>query len=368
MKILHINTEKSWRGGEAQVLLLAKGLQERGHTISLVAQPDGALKERGVKEGVRVIPLQMRGEFDIAALFHLAKIMKEEEVDLVHMHDSHAVTLGNFAARVARVPIAIASRRVNFSTRGNRFRKLKYLWGIKSIIAVSQEIKETLISDRFPPDRIEVIHSGIDLEKFREKPPQISLYHELGLDPQRPIIGNIAHLAPHKGHLDLLQAAVEVCKIAPEVQFAIVGDGPLRRELLDWIKAHQLDKRVILTGFRDDVAEIISLFEIVILSSIAGEGSPAVIKEAMALGKPVIATDVGGVREILEDQVNGILVPLRQPIALADAILDLMRDEPKRKRIGLAGKDRVKMFSHSRMVCKTEKLYKALVKGQRGND
>ncbi|MBI4639931.1 MAG: glycosyltransferase [Candidatus Tectomicrobia bacterium] len=362
VRVLHINTERSWRGGEAQVLLLAKGLQERGYSVSIVAQPDGALKERAIKEGVRVIPLRMRGEFDLIALFRLAKIMREEKVDIVHMHDSHAVTLGNFAARLAGIPTAVASRRVNFSTKRNRFRKLKYLWGIKRIIAVSQEIKESLINDRFPPDFIEVIHSGIDLSKFQEKPPQINLYHELGLDPERPLIGNIAHLAPHKGHCDFLKAA-EVCHMTPEAQFVIVGDGPLRRELLDWIKAHQLDEKVIFTGFKEDIAEIIPLFDMLVLSSISGEGSPAVIKEAMALGKPVIATDVGGVREILEDGISGILIPPGQPMALANAILDLMKNQPKRKMIGLAGKDRVKLFSSSRMVCKTEKLYKSFVKG-----
>ena len=361
MRILHLNTEHTWRGGEAQLLHLAEGLSRRGKSCLVVGQPDSEILKRARDKGLETEAIPMPSEWSLTAVLRLRRILKKKRIQIIHMHTSHACALGGWAARLARVPVRVISRRVDFSVRSNPLRHLKYGWGVDRIIAISKGVRDVLIRDGLNPNRIEVIHSGINPESFDPAYPAGEARAELGIAQASPVVGCIAHFADHKGHRYLIEAARQVVSAVPDTRFLLVGEGELKYNVELMIKKLALDNHFILTGFRLDIQRLLSAMDLVVLSS-HQEGLGTSLLDAMAMARPVVATRVGGIPEMIEDGVNGRLVSPRDPAALADGMIELLKDPEKRKRMGEAGRARVmKSFSANAMVSATEALYQKLL-------
>ncbi len=357
-RILHVNTAKNWRGGEQQVVYLVESLQSRGHSNFVVCQPKSVLEEKVSSLKIPVFSLPMRGEWDIIAAIKLAKIIKKNNIQILHLHTAHAHTLGLFAAKFNPACKVVVSRRVDFHIR-SRFKYNRR--GIDKIITVSEQIKRVLIEDGIKSEKIIAVHSGVDLERFNKTKSNDYLYKEFNLDSNVPIVGIVAALAPHKDHQNFLYAANMVKKNYPQAKFLIVGEGELEEDLKNLCHQLGLEKEVIFSGFRKDSLEIISTFDVFVLSSYL-EGMGSVLLEAMALAKPIVATRTGGIPEVVLNGVTGILVPPKNSEELADGILQLLKDNVLAKEMGMKGKERVKEFSKERMVGKTEKIYKEILK------
>lgn len=357
LRIVHINTERTWRGGEAQLLHLSKGLSKRGHRQWVVGQPGSPLLERAGEEGLETVALPMQSEFSLPAIWRLARLFRELQVQVVHMHTSHACTIGGMAAKIVAVPVKIISRRVDFSIRSNPFRRLKYEWGMDRIIAISEGVRDVLVRDGINPEQIVVIRSGIDLSRLDPTIPPELFRKEISVDSATPVIGNIAHFADEKGHRYLVEAASRVISRIPQARFVLVGDGELKKSMEEQVARQGLSAAVLFTGFRTDIPKILTAIDLFVLSSHL-EGLCTSIMDAMAMGIAVVATRTGGVPEVVEEGVTGLLVPPRDPVALADAILRLLGDPERRRQMGQAGRRRVmERFSAERMVDETEKLY-----------
>ncbi|MFH1239260.1 MAG: glycosyltransferase [bacterium] len=354
--ILHVNTARTWRGGEQQLVYLVEGLRDRGHNNFIACQPNSSLAEKLSSRGVTVITLPMRGEWDLFAAVRLAKIIKRNNVQIVHLHTAHAHTLGALAAKVNPGCKVIVSRRVDFHIHSS----VKYRIGVDRIIAVSEGIKTVLVKDGVSTGKISVIYDGVDLSKFNNLRSGDYLYQEFDLKKGTPIIGIVAALAPHKHHQNFLTAAKIIKEEFPTVHFLIVGEGELKKELQELSRKLGLDNEVIFCGFRDDIPELISIFDIFVLSSYL-EGMGSSLLEAMALAKPIVATNTGGIPEVVKHGLNGLLVPPRDSEALAQAIIDLLKDEEKRKEMGLEGRDMVREFSTAQMIEGTLEVYKEVV-------
>ncbi|MBI3610829.1 MAG: glycosyltransferase [Nitrospirae bacterium] len=366
LRILHLDTERTWRGGEAQLLHLAEGLSRRGHSCIVAGQPDSPLLKRAAEKGLKTEAVAMPSEWSLSAVRTLSRILKHERIQVIHMHTSHACTLGGWAARLARVPVRIISRRVDFSVRSNPFRKLKYQWGVDRIVAISEGVRNVLIEDGLDPDRIEVIHSGIDPRPFEPNFPSGEARREFGIPEKSPVIGCVAYFADHKGHRYLVEAAARVAAAVPEVRFLLVGDGELRPLIERQIKGLGLDKNVILTGFRNDIPRLLAAMDIVALASHL-EGLGTSLLDAMAMARPVVATRTGGIPEMVEDGLNGRLVPPRDPAAMAEALIELIRRPDERRRMGKAGRARMlEKFSADAMVAATESLYLKVLSAKKG--
>ncbi|MFH1897216.1 MAG: glycosyltransferase [Candidatus Desantisbacteria bacterium] len=356
LKILHVDTANSWRGGEQQILNLVAGLQEKGYFQIVVCQPDSLLSQR-CQGYAEVIPVKMRGEWDIIAAGKLAQIIKSRDIHLVHLHCAHAHALGLMAAMICKTsPMVVVSRRVDFHLRKNPITYLKYRTGVDRIIAVSNAIKQVLLTDGIRQDKIAVVYDGIDVERFSRNINGKYLYQELGLNPCHPIVGIIAALAPHKDHKTFLQACFHVKKNNPQVQFLIVGDGKLKGKLQQITKSLHMEKDVIFTGIRDDIPQILSILNVFVVSSCL-EGLNTSILEAQAAGVPVIATETGGIPEINHDRINGLLVPPRDPMSLAQGIICLLDDKTLAGQLSAKGRENVKKFSKEAMVDATESIY-----------
>jgi glycosyltransferase involved in cell wall biosynthesis len=355
---LHIDTAKTWRGGQNQVLLTVLGLRALGHRAMLIAHAAGELRQRA-KEGLELIPLAPKTEMDLSAAWRLSRLIKQLRPDVLHAHDPHGVAMAALALSMSTQldkPPLVAARRVDFHIKGNALSRWKYRQ-VDCFICASEAIRKMLVADGVPASRAVTIHEGIDLAHVAAA-PAANLHAELWLPHHAPIVGNIAALVPHKGQRHLIEAAAIVLKRVPDARFVIAGEGELRQSLERQIKDHHLEKHVFLTGFRPDVLSVLKAFDLFVMSSVT-EGLGTSLLDAMACGKPIVATTAGGMPEVVKDGMTGILVPPRNHEAMADAIVRLLTNDQLRHEMGAAGQARARVyFSAERMVQDTYDLYR----------
>ena len=354
---LHVDTSLSWRGGQNQVLLTVLGLQARGHRTALVAQPNGELVRRatGCPD---LISIASVGEVDLPAAWRLSRTLKKLKPTIVQAHDAQGVAMVALARALVRLdpqPRFVVSRRVDFHIRRNIFSKWKYS-NVDRFLCASEAIRMMIIEDGVPPERTETVHEGIDL-KLVEASPDLDLHKELQFPKGTLIVGNVAALVPHKGQQFLIEAAAKVISQLPNVRFVILGTGKLESELRTQIQRLRLEQHVLLAGFRSDVLSLQKGFDLFVLSSTT-EGLGTTLLDAMALGRPIIATQTGGIPEVVVDTETGALVPPCDPKALATAIVNLLRDPSRRARFGTAARARVReQFSAEQMIQRTLEVY-----------
>jgi glycosyltransferase involved in cell wall biosynthesis len=354
---LHIDTARTWRGGQNQVLVTVMGLRALGHRTLLVANPNGVLRQRA-KEGLDLLPLAPRNEMDLGAAWRLSRVIKQLRPDVLHAHDPHGVAMAALAlsmsTQLAKPPL-VASRRVDFHLRGNSLSRWKYRQ-VDCFICASGAIRTMLVADGVPEMRAVVVHEGIDVGHVDAAPP-VNLHEELWLPHEAPIVGNVAALVPHKGQRHLIEAAALALPQVPDARFLIAGEGELRPALERQIKEHHLEKHVLLAGFRPDVLSLHKAFDIFVMSSLT-EGLGTSLLDAMFCAKPIVATAVGGIPEVVVDGETGFLVPPRDDNAMATAIVKLLKDPALRRRMGKAGRARAcARFSAERMVLDTLRVY-----------
>jgi L-malate glycosyltransferase len=357
---IHVDTARTWRGGQRQVLLTVLGLRERGHRTVLVAHPDGELASRA-SEGHDLVRLAPRAEVDLHAAWKLSRIIKDLGPDCVHAHDPHAVALASLAVSFltsGRCPHVIASRRVAFHLKGNAFSRWKY-HQVDCFIAASNAIRDMLIGDGIDRDRIETVYEGIDLHRVQVE-PAANIHAEFWLPTHAPVVGAVAALTQEKGHKYLIDAAALVVREVPDARFVILGEGDLRPTLERQIKELHLDKHVVLPGFRADVLAFMKSFDVFVMSSLF-EGLGTSLLDAMALSKPTVASDTGGIPEVVSHGETGFLVPPRDAHELAAAITKLLKDPERRQRMGRAGLERVtRVFTADEMIERTLAVYRKL--------
>jgi glycosyltransferase involved in cell wall biosynthesis len=357
---LHIDTAQTWRGGQSQVRYTVLGLRAIGHRAALVADPAGALFQR-MSEGLDLVPLSTRGEVDIGAAWRLSRVLKQLRPDVLHAHDPSAVAMAATALAITSPrprPALVASRRIEFPIARNSFSTWKYSQ-VDCFLAISRAVRDRLTTDRIPASKIEIVHEGVDVERVVALPSG-SLHATLFLPTHSPIVGTIGALVAQKDHHTLVEAAAIVVKQVSDARFVVLGEGELRPQLEKQIKHLHLERHVFLAGFRADVLELLKDVDVFALSS-THEGMCTSLLDAMAAEKPAVATSVGGVPEVVDDTKTGFLVPPREPRALATRIVQLLKDQELRRRMGRAGLERARrLFTVERMVQETAAAYDRL--------
>jgi L-malate glycosyltransferase len=358
---LHVDTARTWRGGQNQVLLTVNGLRGMGHRAALVAHPGGELLRRAA-EGLELIPLAPRTEMDLTAAWRFARVVKRLDPDIIHAHDPHgiamaslALSLGAASTKGGHVPALVAARRVDFHLRGNSFSRWKHRQ-VDCFIAASEAIRRMLVADGVPDEQTVTVHEGIDVEHVVAAPP-VNVHEAFWLPHDAPVVGNVAALVPHKGQRHLIEAAHLVVQELPDARFVILGEGELREHLERQVRDYHLEKHVLLPGFRTDVIGCIKGFDLFVMSSVS-EGLGTSLLDAMACARPIVATRTGGIPEIVEDGVNGLLVEPRDHHAMAAAIVRMLKDAALRRQMGEAGLARVQeRFTVERMLAGTLAVY-----------
>ena len=349
---MHVGAARSLRGGEVQQLLLMEGLRGLGHTVCHVGRSGGQIGIRAAAAGIECIALPPSAEFVPLGGLVLSRMARVWRADVLHLHDPRALALGCRAASHFRPRCVVASRRVDFPVRnaGN------YTHNVDRVIAVSSAVADVLVDCGVPAGRIDVVHSALDPSHAGGTSARAEICARYGWGEDPFLIGALAALAEHKGLRYLIEAAPAVLAARPDARFLIVGEGELRAELTALISRLGVEEQVRLFGFTDRVADVVAGFDVCVLPSISGEGSPGAVKEAMAAGVAVLGAESGGIPEVVGDA--GLLVPPADAPAIAEALLRLASDGTLRTSLAAKGAARAaSLFSPEAMVAGTLCIY-----------
>jgi len=356
ISFLFIDTERVWRGGQAQLFTLIRGLKQRGHRVHLVCHPKTLLGERASEEGIQVHPLAIWSEIGLISLFRIAALIRALKPEILGFNTPKPIFIGNLASRFTSVRARILFRRVNFPLRKSLLTRVKYNWGIDSIIAISASIRAQLQADGVAPARISTIYEGLDLEAGEPR------RNPVAKAPGEPLrLGTVAHLSPEKGLTYLIEAAALIPEVRSSMRFIIVGDGRCRKGLEDLVRARNLESCFQFEGFKEQTIPYFESFDIFVLPSLS-EGLSSSILTAMSMALPVIATNVGGIPELICDGENGLLVRPADSTGLAEAIRRLAANPEERFKMGQMGKKKMeKQFTLQRKIDETEMLCKSFL-------
>jgi L-malate glycosyltransferase len=373
MRICHVMTADLWAGAEVQLLTTASYLAERSDVrLNVVLFNEGRLANelRQLEIDVAVID-EMRHSASDIVLF-LTHVLIERRIDLVHTHRYKDTVLGTFAAKLAGVPHVVRTmhglrepmtgwNRIKFGAY-EMLDKAMLRWCGDRVIAVSNRMAGALISNGHPSSLVTTIHNGIDLRRSTSRRSPDDVKRELGLEGASIVIGSAARLDPVKGHDTLLRAARLILDREPGARFAIAGDGPLDHDLKALAAQLGVDGACRFLGARDDINDVMSAIDLFVLPSL-NEGMPMAVLEAMAAAKPVVASKVGGLPEVIRHRESGVLVPPSDARALAAACLELARDRHWAARIGAEGRRTVEAeFSRERNGQALVDVYRAVAK------
>ncbi len=368
MKILQTNFHQNWGGQATHVFLLSKGLPRRGHQVTVGAPEGSVLYERARQAGLEVLPglWFARGcsPFSRARdAWTLREALRKEHFDFIHTHGSQDTWSGALAAKKTGLNIPVVFTRHNtFPIRAHAINRWLYRALIDRVIIVSESVaeqyrpliqkgvvkREELVTIPTPLQR-DRFHAGVSGERVRR---------ELGIAEETPVIGLAARLAPEKGHHLLLDAAARLKENHPQVKILFAGRGREEANLRAQSRRLGLEKSVFFLGFREDAPEVAAAFDIAVLPAIGCDASSNVVKEAMALGKPVVATEVGGIREMVIPESTGLLVPPGDVSALDGALGRLLADRAWARRLGQAGQKRIAaLFTEEVFIDRHEKLF-----------
>ncbi len=360
VKILHVETGRHFLGGPQQVIYLIKALRDRGHDNTLVCPPNSGIDSAAREVGIRVQNLFCAGDLDLPFAYRLSQFLKDHAPDIMHCHSRRgADVLGGLAATYADIR-AVVSRRVD-NTEMRLIAALRYKPFAK-IIAISETIARVLREHDVDAERITVIRSAVDAAAFTSQKSRDDVYAEFNIPEGVTTLAAAGQLIPRKGHEFLLQAVTLLSSERP-FRLVIFGEGALETELRARATELGLSDRVQFAGFRDDLDSFIGCFDIFVHPALA-EGLGVAALKAAAAGLPVVGFDAGGLSEAVQHGTTGILTPAEDSTALAAAIESLIADAALRKRMGDAGRERMRSdFSIDTMADKHQTLYEAIVDG-----
>lgn len=355
LKILHIDPERGWGGGEAQVFGLLTYLAAKGHRNDLLTHPSGPLFARCQDLNVTTLPLRVRNDLDLRYVPALSWLIRSGNYDIVHLHTKRAHALSLWLPRFGNRLRWVVTRRMDYPEAKNWYTKYLYNRRVDGVVAISRTIRDLLIGAGVEPGKIRLIHSGIDPRRYEWQADK-SLRGN-----GATVVGCLAGLQERKGHRFLLQAAALLKSRGLSLRYRIAGDGPLREQLEQLTGRLGLGDDVRFVGFVADPAEFLAKIDLFVMPSLS-EGLGVAALEAMAAGKAVIATKVGGLAESVLDGVTGILVPPQDPTALAHAIAKLVRAPSLAGEMGTQGQQRVMQhFTLAQMAQHNESFYYELL-------
>ena len=366
-KVLFVYFEPQISGQTTHVLSLAQGLNKDKYAITVVLPSHLRKSIASFKQtGVVVITLPMRKLlWNIQSVGSLMKLIRRQNFDIVHVHSQEAGLIVRIFARVAGAKIII------YTPQCTNIRRTRLFWLYRSIerilsyitdmiVSVSEIDRSKIIQWGIPSSKVITIYNGIDIDLKKSPPDIVAKRRMLDLEEKQPIVMQVGRLSYQKNPLSFLKGASLVINEIPDVQFLLVGDGPLKDDVEDYIQGFNIKKNVQCLGWQENASILIAIADVITLTS-RWEGMPYVLLEAMAWSRPVVATAVNGCSEIVEQGVTGYLVPINDVKSWANSVINLLKDVKKSKDMGRCGNLRLKdKFSLEKMIEQTEGLYDRL--------
>ena len=369
MNIVYIESSRSWGGQEYRTCLEINWLNAHGHQAWMICDPDSEVLVKARDLGTRLIAMPLRRRFDPLAWWRLWRFCRRNQIDLIKTFSSKDHWLA-LPAYFSGVPLIRA--RCITDPIGNKWRAFIFKHGCSKILADASVIKRQLVQENgIDPDKIEVVGSAVDLEKFNPSRDRMKFRRELNLRAETPLIANIGMIRPDKGQRLFVEAARLVLQKRPDARFVVVGQGTgwlkLGAKVRIAINNAGLADRVFTVGYRWDTPDIFAASDMVVIASLRTEASPIVLREAFASARPVVATSVGDVPEIVEHRQNGLLVEPGDSESLTAAILEFLSDQTLAANCAANGLRYAREhFSFDRMMESKVKIDAAVVGA--GND
>jgi L-malate glycosyltransferase len=371
LRVCHVIGADLWAGAETQVASTMTYLAEQSSiAVTAVLFNEGRLADELRRIGVGVVVIDETRTSTLGIFLGLVRVLRAHRFDLVHVHKYKDGVLGSLAARLAGVPCIVRTMHgLAEPLRGwtqlkahvyETLDRLTLQCLVDLVIAVSQRMTEALWQLGYEPTKVTCVRNGVDLQQVKAVNTPQDVRRSLGIEPTSVVIGTVGRLSAIKGHVHLLRAAKRVMTRQGCARFLFVGDGPLRNELLITAAELQLGAVCAFPGARHDVYDVVSAMDIFALPSL-NEGIPMSLLEAMALGRPVVASDVGGIPEVIQDRVNGRLVPPGDDEALAAACLELAGDRELARTMGARARQTIEeSFSHERCGAALLNIYQSV--------
>lgn len=353
MKILHLNSESSWRGGEQQLLFLHQGLIDTGIESVVLCNSDSALGVKLTEAKLPHLEFSYRSSYSVNTVRFISRLCKEQDIDILHIHTSKchttAVLAGIFAGLKTKM---VVSRRVDFPLKSNFLSRLKYNYHlITKIICVSHYIRK-IVSEQVPSAKLSVVHSGIDFEKIKEATP-FDIHQEFNVPGDKKLIGNVSAIADHKDYPTFIKAA-ELLSKRGNYHFVIVGDGPEKVEIEKLILEKNLKEIFTLTGFVKNPEAYLKSLDLLLFTS-KMEGLGTVILNAFASETPIVSTNAGGIPEMFENESD--LCPVGDPKQLADKVEQIIKGKSATTPLQNFEEE----FSNLTMVKRTIDIYQSVL-------
>jgi len=332
INVCHIISADLWGGAEAQVYYLVRELNKYDQIkLSVITLNEGILVDRLNSCSINNEVINESANNPLSIIWHIYKILKITNAEIIHVHGFKEACLGGIAARLRgkRVQIFRTFHGKGLTNGAFRHRLIERVNGYffsDQLIAVSEDLREFLLGCGFRQSMFTVLHNGVNLADVSPVKASRTVKHSLGIPDDAFVIGTLGRMVKIKGHKFFLEGAREVVAQNPGVYFVLSGDGPLMKDAMSWVNNHNMKRNIKITGFRNDPYDVLNSFDVFALTSLH-EGVPMVLLEAMCLGKPIIATEVGGMPEIISDRVTGLMIPPGNPKRFASACMELMTDD-----------------------------------------
>ena len=343
-------------------------MSARGHGVTLAVPPESKIQELAGCRGLPVELISLRTHRWIPLIVDFLRLIRKHSIQIINTHGSLDSWTSSIAGRLSGLkPIIIRTRHKSSPISCGLRHRILYRELPHAIITTGTAVREHIIRQQaIDPGRVVSIPTGVDLEVYRPLQPDPRTREHLGLSPRHVVIGTVAFMRDYKGLSYLVDAASLVCRQCPDARFVIVGDGPERARLAEQISTLGLSERIVMTGFREDIPQLLGMMDIFVLSSVGGEGLPQGLTQAMAMERPVVATDVGSVAEVVKHRATGLLVAPRDMASLAESLLLLIREQDVRARMARAARNLIAgSYSLQTMLDLTEDLYSRLLEMRR---
>lgn len=359
MRILHLSTERTWRGGEQQIAYLIEETLNVGHEVEVMSRTGSAFSDFCQRSGVSLTECRMGGALDIRTAVRLRDLAKG--VDLIHVHSGKGHDLLATAYLLGLRTPAILSRRVDFPPKHNPWSRFKYrLPIIKKCICVSDAIR-TMTAHALKDVGLAVtIHSGIDRTRFGASVHAAPLHEEFGIPKDVPLIGNVSALAPHKDYFTFVDTAYRIIDQGNKAHFIIIGEGREREPIEAYIEKRGCSANITMTGFRSNIPEILCALDIFLITS-RTEGLGTSVLDAMAASCPVVATAAGGIPELVTHEESGLLAQVGSSDGLAGALNRMLKEPDLRERCIRAGLEVAERHDKASTAARTIRIYEEIL-------
>lgn len=363
MKILHLSSEKTWRGGEQQIAYLIEELQSIGVENIVASKKESVFEKYCNENNIKNYSFGFNNSIDIKSAIGLKTLINKIKPDIIHVHTSKGHGIIAVACALGLKCTIVLSRRVDFELKNSGFSQWKYnLPQIKKILCVSNEIKNIVKKSIKNPERAVTVYSGINLDRFKNVHHQNYLREKFQLSSNSYLIGNTSAIADHKDYYTFVDTARKVINGGNQnVYFFIIGDGPLKNEIKDYVSESDLKEKVFFTGFLENIAEILHELNLFLMTS-KTEGLGTSILDAFASNLTVVSTNGGGLKETVLHNKTGLLAEVGDSSTLAKHVNELMNNQPKSKALSASAFQFVQEFSKENTGKKTNQIYQELLK------